>query len=71
MERFKNLTPREIEVVQLLAQGLKNKEIGKKLYISEATVKSDLENIYKKLNIHNRVLVAVKACTEGLVKVQV
>ena len=47
------LIAREIEVVRLLATGLRSKEIGKKLFISEGTVKVHLHNIYKKLNPHS------------------
>lgn len=58
---MKNLTKREIEVVNLLAKGLSNTEIAEKLIISKHTVKSILENVYDKLDLHNRVLVAVYA----------
>ena len=56
---MKNLTARELEVVALLAEGLTNVEIGKRLYISVHTVKSILENIYDKLSVHNRVQLAI------------
>jgi DNA-binding NarL/FixJ family response regulator len=48
------LTPREIELVCLVAEGLRNKEIGARLGISEATVKTHLRNIYKKLSRDSR-----------------
>ena len=51
----KLLTPAETNVVNLTCQGLKNKEIAEKLFISESTVKTHLNNIYKKLNVKNRV----------------
>jgi len=50
----KLLTRAETNVADLTCQGLKNKEIAKKLYISESTVKTHLNNIYKKLNVRNR-----------------
>lgn len=50
------LTEREIEIAQLAAQGLTNKEIGERLYISANTVKMALKNIYSKLSINNRAL---------------
>lgn len=56
---MKNLTERETEVVELLAKGLTNKEIGEELFISRHTVKAVLEKVYEKIGIHNRVLVAM------------
>lgn len=53
-EMAAHLTPREIEVVQLVARGLRNREIGEKLFISEGTVKIHLHNIYEKLNVDGR-----------------
>lgn len=50
------LTKREREVAEIAAQGLSNKEIAKKLFISENTVKTQLKNIYSKLNINSRAL---------------
>lgn len=49
------LTPREIEVVGMVARGLSNKEIGSALFIAEGTVKIHLHNIYEKLGINRRV----------------
>jgi len=48
------LSDREIEVVTLLAQGLCNKEIGAKLYVSEHTVKGHLKNITRKVGADSR-----------------
>lgn len=48
------LTPREIEVVRLVAKGLANKEISSGLFIAEGTVKIHLHNIYEKLKINRR-----------------
>ena len=50
----KLLTDKEIEVINLLAQGMKNREIADKLYISERTVKSYLTTIYSKLEVSSR-----------------
>lgn len=61
------LSPREIEVVRLLATGLRNKEIGNKLFISEGTVKVHLHNIYKKLNLRSRLALTLHARDKGLV----
>lgn len=49
-----HLTPREIEIVHHVARGLRNREIGEKLFISEGTVKIHLHNIYEKLNVDGR-----------------
>jgi len=48
------LTPREIEVVRMVAKGLSNKEIGAQLFIAEGTVKIHLHNIYEKVKINRR-----------------
>lgn len=56
---MKNLTKRELEVLSLLTKGLSNVEIAKELIISRHTVKAILEKVYDKLELHNRVLVAV------------
>ena len=49
-----HLTEREVEVIRFLAQGRSKTSIGKKLYISENTVKSYVKNIYVKLDVHNK-----------------
>ncbi|HXV83747.1 MAG TPA: response regulator transcription factor [Candidatus Binatia bacterium] len=48
------LTKRELEIVRLVAEGLSNEEIGKKIFISPKTVKTHLSNIFDKLQVHNR-----------------
>jgi|APSaa5957512622_1039677.scaffolds.fasta_scaffold05052_2 DNA-binding NarL/FixJ family response regulator len=52
--RSMGLTKREIEVVLLLSEGLKNPEIGKKLFISEHTVENHLRSIFRKMGVTNR-----------------
>ena len=49
------LTSREIEIVEMVADRLRNKEIGDRLNISEGTVKIHLHNIYKKMQVAGRV----------------
>jgi two-component system, NarL family, response regulator DegU len=53
-EPIKNLTKRELEILHLVAEGLTNEEIGKKIFISEKTVKTHLTNIFDKLKVNNR-----------------
>ncbi|MFC2047077.1 response regulator [Chloroflexota bacterium] len=61
------LSPREGEVLQLVAQGATNKEIGDSLFISENTVKTHLRNIMEKLHLANRSQAAAYAVKMGLV----
>lgn len=49
------LTSREIEVLEQLSKGLKNKDIAANLFVSVSTIKKHIENIYKKLQVHNRI----------------
>lgn len=63
----KPLTPREKEILQLLAKGGSNKEIAAHLCLSEQTVKIHLKNILKKLHMNNRIQAAIYAHQEGLV----
>ena len=55
VERIKqNLTGRELEVMRLVAEGLANKEVARRLSLSEGTVKIHLHNIYQKIGVANR-----------------
>lgn len=58
------LTPREREILEGLAAGLSNKEIGEKLFLSEKTVKHYMTNILQKLQVRNRVEAALLAQKE-------
>ena len=60
------LTPREIEIVRLAAQGLRNQAIADRLHISEGTVKVHLHNVYEKLGVDGRVALTVYAREKGL-----
>ncbi|MBW4695819.1 MAG: response regulator transcription factor [Lyngbya sp. HA4199-MV5] len=64
-----DLSDREREVLQLLAVGKSNQEIGADLSISEATVKFHLNNILNKLNVRDRTQAVVKALRRGLVHI--
>jgi len=60
------LTERELEIVRLVAQGFKNKEVGSTLTISERTVKTHLTNIFQKLGVRDRVGLVMYALRHGL-----
>jgi DNA-binding NarL/FixJ family response regulator len=59
------LTPRELEVIQLLTEGLSNKEIAQMLSISPRTVNFHLDNIYSKLGVSSRTEAAIYALRRG------
>ena len=61
------LTPREVEIVRLVAQGLRNKELANRLSITEGTVKIHLHNIYDKLGVDGRLELVLCAQQRGLV----
>ena len=61
------LSGREKEVVQLVAQGFRNKEIGEKLFISEQTVKNHMHNIFDKLGVSDRLELALYALHHRLI----
>ena len=65
---FDDLTPRETEILGLLAEGQSNKAIARNLGISDGTVKLHVKAILRKLNVHSRVEAAVMAVEKGLSK---
>jgi NarL family two-component system response regulator LiaR len=62
------LTPRELEVLTLIAEGLPNREIAGELSISEKTVKNHINNIFSKLHLNDRSQAMLYAIRKGLVK---
>ncbi|WP_110208357.1 response regulator [Nocardioides daejeonensis] len=60
------LTPRELEVLAAVARGLSNREVARELYLSEATVKSHLVQVFSKLEVRSRTAAVVRARDSGL-----
>ena len=65
-----SLTQRELEVLQLLAEGATNSEISQRLYISPKTTKNHLAAIFQKLDVTNRTHALVRAVVMGLVTIE-
>ncbi len=66
-ETPQGLSPREIEVLKLAARGRTNREIGRTLHVSEATVKTHLLRAYDKLDVSDRTAAVVTALQKGLI----
>ena len=62
------ITERELEILQYVAEGLSNSQIGKQLWVTEQTVKFHLSNIYRKLGVSNRTEASRYALRHGLVR---
>ena len=60
---FESLTKREQQIVMMVSNGLSNKDVGRRLDLSEGTVKVHLHNIYRKLGVNNRTALAAMAVT--------
>ena len=61
------LTPRELEVLELLAAGMDNPDIARTLHLSQHTVKNHVSSILVKLQVENRIQAAVRAVQRGIV----
>lgn len=66
---YEQLTQRELQVLQSAADGLINKEIAERLFITEKTVKNHISNIFSKLNVNDRTQAILYALRRGLVSV--
>lgn len=62
------ITPREYEILGLIAEGLSNREIGERLFVSENTVKTHSSRLFDKLSVNRRVQAVQKGRELGLVK---
>ncbi len=62
-----NLTPREIEVLEQLSKGLKYNAIAENLFLSAGTIRKHVENIYSKLQVHNKLEAIQKAKNNNLI----
>jgi DNA-binding NarL/FixJ family response regulator len=69
-EHYIPLSPREMEILQFVTNGLSNKEIAMKLRISQQTVKNHMTSILKKLNVEDRTQAAVNAIRRGWVRIK-
>ena len=63
------LTKREREVINLVAEGFKNREIAERLFISRATVRTHLTSVFVKLGVSGRVKLIIYAYRHGLVEI--
>ena len=62
------LSPRELEILQAVARGLSNKDIGRRLYVSEATVKTHLLRVFSKLGVDDRTAAVTVALERGIIR---
>ena len=61
-----NLSPREMDIIRLIAQGMSNRDIGRRLILSEKTVKNHVSHIFSKLHFTTRSQAAVHAVRNGM-----
>lgn len=69
LAKIRLLTKREYEVLTLIAEGLNNKDIADKLYISEKTVKNHVSSIFKKIEVNDRIQAAIFAFKNNIKKI--
>ena len=68
--RGERLTPRELQILELMAEGVSNRIIGQKLFISEGTVKSHVKSIFEKLGVLSRTEAVALAAKRGLIRLE-
>ena len=66
MKTLPNLTPREMEILQLILAGYTNKAIAAEIFISEKTVEFHLDNLYRKIGVRTRLLAGIWALQQGM-----
>ena len=66
MTTLSSLTPRELEILELVVAGYTNKAIAAEIFISEKTVEFHLDNIYTKIGVRTRLMAGVWALQHGL-----
>ena len=64
-----NFTERELDIIMNIAKGLSNEEIGKVLFLSKHTIKSNLERIYAKTHCNNRVQLVIWALQHNILNI--
>ena len=69
LKMIRSLTKREYEVLTLIAEGLNNKDIADKLFISEKTVKNHVSSIFKKIGVNDRIQAAIFAFKNNIKKI--
>ena len=67
--KIESLTDREREVIALVGEGLKNKQVGERLFISETTVTHHLSSVFDKLDVNDRLELIIYAFRHGLAKI--
>jgi DNA-binding NarL/FixJ family response regulator len=67
--KIESLTDREREVIALIGEGLKNKQVGERLFISETTVTHHLSSVFSKLEVSDRLELIIYAFRHGLAKI--
>ena len=66
MESLTDLTPREMQILQLVIEGKTNRAIATEIYISEKTVEFHLDHIYTKIGVRSRLMAGVWAIQQGI-----
>jgi len=66
MKTLSHLTPRELEILQLVVAGYTNKAIAVEIFISEKTVEFHLDHIYTKIGVRSRLMAGIWAMQQGL-----